>query len=196
MDQIQKFIQRNFRRILAIGGICLSLIALSILLNKSPQGAVWMVTKVIPSGGKIVASDVHLLKADLTVDSNHFLRSSDPILGKYSTRALHPGDLIATMDITSENSNPTANFLPIGVAVNDLSSDLSVGDLVDIYIIPKDPTTLPAVVAHRVAIASIDQKSRSLGGSVGVTLSTTTSVATLIVSAEAAGRLVLARDSI
>ena len=196
MDEIQKFIQRNFRRIVATGGILLSLLALSILLNKSPQGTVWMVAKAIPSGAKITAADVRQIKADLAIDSNHFLRSSDLIIGKYATRSLHPGDLIAVVDISPENSNPTANFLPIGVAVNDLSGDLSVGDLVDIYIIPKDQTTLPAVVAHRVAISSIDQKSRSLGGNVAVTLSTTASIATVIVTAEAQGRLVLARDSI
>lgn len=196
MDEIHKFIQRNFRRIVATGGILLSLVALSILLNKSPQDTVWMVAKAIPSGAKITATDVRQIKADLAVDSSHFLRSSDLVIGKYATRSLHPGDLIAVMDLSPESSNPTANFLPIGVAVNDLSGDLSVGDLVDIYIIPKDQTTLPAVVAHRVAISSIDQKSRSLGGNVAVTLSTTASIATVIVTAEAQGRLVLARDPI
>jgi len=196
MDEIHKFIQRNFRRIVATGGILLSLVALSILLNKSPQDTVWMVAKAIPSGAKITATDVRQIKADLAVDSIHFLRSTDLVIGKYATRSLHPGDLIAVIDLSSETSNPTANFLPIGVAVNDLSGDLSVGDLVDIYIIPKDQTTLPAVVAHRVAISSIDQKSRSLGGSVAVTLSTTASIATVIVTAEAQGRLVLARDPI
>lgn len=196
MDEIHKFIQRNFRRIVATGGILLSLVALSILLNKSPQDTVWMVAKAIPSGAKITATDVRQIKADLAVDSIHFLRSTDLVIGKYATRSLHPGDLIAVIDLSPETSNPTANFLPIGVAVNDLSGDLSVGDLVDIYIIPKDPTTLPAVVAHRVAISSIDQKSRSLGGNVAVTLSTTASIATVIVTAEAQGRLVLARDPI
>ena len=196
MDEIHKFIQRNFRRIVATGGILLSLVALSILLNKSPQDTVWMVAKAIPSGAKITATDVRQIKADLAVDSIHFLRSTDLVIGKYATRSLHPGDLIAVIDLSPETSNPTANFLPIGVAVNDLSGDLSVGDLVDIYIIPKDQTTLPAVVAHRVAISSIDQKSRSLGGSVAVTLSTTASIATVIVTAEAQGRLVLARDPI
>ena len=196
MDEIHKFIQRNFRRIVATGGILLSLVALSILLNKSPQDTVWMVAKAIPSGAKITATDVRQIKADLAVDSIHFLRSTDLVIGKYATRSLHPGDLIAVIDLSPETSSPTANFLPIGVAVNDLSGDLSVGDLVDIYIIPKDQTTLPAVVAHRVAISSIDQKSRSLGGSVAVTLSTTASIATVIVTAEAQGRLVLARDPI
>ena len=196
MDEIHKFIQRNFRRIVATGGILLSLVALSILLNKSPQDTVWMVAKAIPSGAKITATDVRQIKADLAVDSIHFLRSTDLVIGKYATRSLHPGDLIAVIDLSPETSNPTANFLPIGVAVNDLSGDLSVGDLVDIYIIPKDQTTLPAVVAHRVAISSIDQKSRSLGGNVAVTLSTTASIATVIVTAEAQGRLVLARDPI
>jgi hypothetical protein len=69
MNDLQKFIQRNFRRILAGGGLILSLLAFSILLNSGPETSVWMVTVPIPSGSKIVANEVTLVKANLTVDS-------------------------------------------------------------------------------------------------------------------------------
>ncbi len=196
MDELQKFMQRNLRRILAGAGLLLSLIALSILLNTSPATSVWMVTAAIPSGSKITATEVKLVKANLTVDLAHFVNGSDGVIGQYSTRSLQVGDLVAVTDINRVASNLTATFLPIGVAVNDLPVDLAVGDLVDIYVIPKDQSILPAVVAHRVTIQNIDQKSRALGGTVAVSVATSGSVTAIIVTAESQGRLVLARDPI
>ena len=194
MDDIQKFMQRHFRRILAIGGLIFSLLALSALLGTSPQSSLWMVKNPIPSGSKIAIGDLELVKANLTSDSNHFEGSSDGVAGLYALRFLQSGDLIATTDISHNNAKSVTSYLPIGVAVDDLPSDLLIGDLVDIYVIPKDLTVLPAIVAHRVVIQSIDQKSRSLGGDVAVSVIASNAVTSIIVTAEAQGRLVLARD--
>ena len=196
MDDLQKFMQRNFRRILASGGLILSLFAISLLLNTSPKAAIWMVVNSVPTGSKLTARDVHLVKANLTTDQDHFLGSSDPVIGQYATRLLQIGDLISVTDIGHTGSNSVTSFLPIGVGVDDLPMDLAVVDLVDIYVIPKDQSLLPSIVAHRVVIQSIDQKSRSLGGNVAVSIAATNLVTSIIVTAESQGRLVLARDAI
>lgn len=194
MDDIQKFMQRHFRRIMAIGGLIFSLLAISLLLGTSPESSLWMVKNPIPSGSKISASDLELVKANLTSDSNHFEGSTDGVIGQYAVRLLQSGDLIATTDISHNGAKLTSSYLPIGVAVDDLPSDLVVGDLVDIYVIPKDQTILPAIVAHRIVIQGIDQKSRSLGGEIAVSVIASRTVTSIIVTAEAQGRLVLARD--
>lgn len=194
MDDIQKFMQRHFRRILAIGGLILSLLALSVLLGTGPQSSLWMVKNPIPSGSKIAVDDVELVKANLTSDSNHFEGSRDGVVGQYAVRLLQSGDLIATTDISHDGTKSASSYLPIGVAVDDLPSELLVGDLVDIYVIPKDQTILPALVAHRVVIQSVDQKSRALGGNVAVSVIASNTITSIIVTAEAQGRLVLARD--
>ena len=144
MDDIQKFIQRHFRRILAIGGLIFSLLAISALLGTSPESSIWTVKNPIPSGSKIMASDLELLKANLTSDSNHFEGSSDKVAGQYAARLLQAGDLIAVTDITSDGTKTASSFLPIGIAVDDLPLDLAVGDFVDIYVIPKDQTIFDA----------------------------------------------------
>ena len=196
MDDLQRFVQRNLRRIAAIGGLLLSLIAVSILLNTGPKTSVWMIVNPVANGSKITAKDVELVRANLTTDSNHFEGSSSSVIGQYATRLLHIGDLIAVTDVNHTGENNLTSFLPIGIAVNDLPLDLTIGDLVDIYVIPKDQSILPALIAHRVVIQSVDQKSRSLGGNVSVSVDATASVTAIIVTAESQGRLVLARDSI
>ena len=194
MDDIQKFIQRNFRRIVAAGGLLFSLLALSLLLNSQPSTLVWMATGSIPNGSRITSSEVKLVKVDLTEDALHFESKNDLVVGKFATRLLELGDLVAVTDVTQQSSNSTSTFLPIGVAVDDLPADLAVGDLVDVYVIPKDQGVLPAVVAHRIPVQYIDDKSRALGGSVAVSLSASPTVTSIIVTAESQGRLVLARD--
>ena len=179
---------------MAAGGLLFSLLALSLLLNSQPSTLVWMATGSIPNGSRITSSEVKLVKVDLTEDALHFESKNDLVVGKFATRLLEPGDLVAVTDVTQQSSNSTSTFLPIGVAVDDLPADLAVGDLVDVYVIPKDQGVLPAVVAHRIPVQYIDDKSRSLGGSVAVSLSASPTVTSIIVTAESQGRLVLARD--
>jgi len=196
MDEIQRFTQRNLRRILAVGGLILSLFAMSILLNTSPKSSVWMVTNPVPAGAKITALDVRTVKANLATDALHFEGESDVVIGQYSTRLLQIGDIVAVTDVTKVSRTIATTFLPIGVAVNDIPVDLNAGDLVDIYMIPKDQSGLPGIVAKRVAVQGVDQRSRSLGGSVSVSLVTNSSETISVVTAESQGRLVLARDAI
>lgn len=196
MDDLQRFFQRNLRRIAAIGGLLISLVAVSILLNTGPKTSLWMIVSPVASGSKIAAHDVELVKANLTTDSSHFEGSTDSVVGQYATRLLNVGDLIAVTDVNHSGANNLTSFLPIGIAVNDLPVDLAIGDLVDIYVIPRDQTVLPALVAHRIVIQSVDQKSRSLGGNVAVSVDASALVTAIIVTAESQGRLVLARDAI
>ena len=195
MDDLQKFFQRNLRRIAAVGAIFISLIAISALLNSSPHTSARMVKSAIPASSKITSNSVQLIQVNLSTDSNHFVGSTDQVIGRFASRALQPGDLLTVNDLLVHAGSNDATFLPIGIGVNDLPLDLSVGDRVDIYVIPKDQTVLPALVARHIAVQNIDQKSRALGGSVGVGLITGAAVTSLIVTAEAQGRLVLARDS-
>ena len=154
-----------------------------------------MVKNPIPASAKITLNSVQLIEVNLSTDSNHFVGSADQVVGRFASRALQPGDLVTVNDLLAQPGSSDATFLPVGIGVNDLPLDLSVGDRVDIYVIPKDQTALPALVARHIAVQNIDQKSRALGGSVGVSLITGATVTSLIVTAEAQGRLVLARDS-
>lgn len=195
MDDLHKFIQRNLRRILATGALIFSLLALSLLLNSAPGGSFWIASAAIPAGAKITASDVKLTKASLSENQAHYFKGSEAIVGRVLARSLESGDFIARSDLALSSNATATTYLPVGVGVDDLPVDLLAGDLVDIYVIPKDSSILPAVVARRVVVANIDQKSRALGGSIAVVLATNSSTATVIVTAESQGRLVVARDS-
>jgi hypothetical protein len=195
MDELQKFLQRNLRRIVAVAALFLSLLAITALTNSTPKGSFWAVKSEIAAGSKITAASVGLVKAEIASSAHHYQSNIDQVIGRYAVRSLQSGDLISASDLSTQAPNSSNSFLPIGVATNDLPLDLAVGDYVDIYVIPKDVTVLPAIVARRVVIQNIDQKSRSLGGNIGVSVIANSATSNLIVTAEAEGRLVLARDS-
>ena len=86
-------------------------------------------------------------------------------------------------------------LLPLGLLASDISPNIAPGDFVDVYVIPKDQTAAPGVVVTHIDVAELDLHSRSLGGSVDISLSVTASQAAMIIDAESQGRLVVATDA-
>jgi len=193
MEAIHKFIQRNSRRIFAGLILFAALMSMMVLSGSGPTSKAWIAIKAIPAGSKVLRSDINLIKVNLTTDSDHYLSGSDPVAGRYLLRPLIPGDLISSANLVSEPIDTTLEYVPVGIAANDFPSDLAVSDLVNIYVIPRDQATAPALIAMHVSIQRIDPKSQSLGGTVGISLAANAVVAHLIVDAESQGRLVLAR---
>ncbi len=105
------------------------------------------------------------------------------------------GDVISLSDLGRGSTQAGISFIPIGVLATDCPTDILPGDFADIYVIPKDQTTSPALVISHVDVENVDSKSRSLGGSVELALSVTPANAVLIVDAESQGRLVVASNA-
>jgi hypothetical protein len=193
MEEIQKFIQRNSRRILAIFILFAAVMTMLIVSGSGPTGDAWVAIKAIPVGAKVTNADIALLKVNLTTDSGHYLTGSDVAVGRFLRRSVTAGELIAQGNLSPVPIDTTLQYLPVGIATNDLPNDLAVSDLVNIYVIPRDQGTVPALIAMHISVQSIDSKSRNLGGTVALSLATNSSVANLIIDAESQGRLVLAR---
>jgi hypothetical protein len=195
MIDIQKFMQRNSRRILAFGALFASLFLFSLLTGAGPSTSAWLVRSPIAAGARISANEVELTKVDFGKSGAHYFGAKDLVIGQYAMRALAIGDLIATSDLSVTLNSPKISYLPIGVLAADISTDITAGQFADIYLIPKDTSTSPALVLSHVDIQSVDTKSRSLGGSVEIALSLNPASTALIVDAESQGRLVVARNA-
>jgi hypothetical protein len=193
MEEIHKFIQRNSRRIFAGLILFAALMSMLVLSGSGPTSKAWIATRAIPAGTKVLRSDINLIKVNLTTDSDHYLSGSDSVVGRYLLRPLIAGDLISSANVMAKPIDATLEYVPVGIAANDFPSDLAVSDLVNIYVIPRDQATAPALIAMHVSIQRIDPKSQSLGGTVGISFAANAVVAHLIVDAESQGRLVIAR---
>jgi hypothetical protein len=196
MADFQRFFQRNSRRLLGVGAILFSLMLFTLMMGSGADSTAWMVNQSVPAGAKLTGSMLTLEKVDLGDDASHYFTKSDNLVGQYAQSNLASGDLISTTQVTRTASASGIAYLPIGVLATDISTDIVVGDYVDLYVIPKDSTTAPALVLSHIYVESVDDKSRSLGGSVEIALALNKSDALIVVQAEAAGRLVVANGAL
>ena len=196
MIEIQKFIQRNSRRLLAVSALGIALLLVLTTGARGPQGYGWEVVNVIPAQAKLSAADISLVRVDLGSLSSQYFGKGDLVLGHYATHDLRVGTLIGPGDISQRPNRTGIAFLPIGLLATDISSNIQAGDFVDVYLIPKDQSTSPALVVSRVEVAQLDAHSRSLGGSVDISLNLTPSQAITVIDAESQGRLVVAVDAL
>ena len=89
--------------------------------------------------------------------------------------------------------------LPVRVARSDLPTDLQVGQRVDLYSVATSATqstTDPVIAALGLTVEAIDQKSKDLGGDIGIVLSISKSSVLSVVRAIAYSRVVVVRDAI
>lgn len=196
MSDFRKFIQRNSRRITAVGALIFSLFLFSTLVNGGPTGSVWVVKNPIIVGEKITRTDISLAKVNLGSDAPHYFGAKDMVIGLVAAQNLATGDFISTSDLTQSVSKSDLSFLAIGVLAQDVSPSIVAGNRVDIWVIPKDATQSPALVLSKINVQEVDSKSRSLGGSVDITISVNQGEAQLVVDAESQGRLVIASNAI
>ena len=150
MDDLQKFFQRNLRRIAAVGAIFISLIAISTLLNSSPHTSAWMVKNPIPASAKITLNSVQLIEVNLSADSNHFVGSKDQVVGRFASRALQPGDLLTVNDLLAQPG--------VVRRVQSLGVDVF-GDEIQIaqHVVVEDRDVAAGLIGHAHVVAVLHQ---------------------------------------
>jgi len=195
MIEIQKFIQRNSRRLLATSALGLALLVVLTVGSHGPQGYGLEVISPIPADTKLTSQNIALVRIDLGTLSSAYFGKVDSVVGKFTTHELLAGALLSSRDLTVTPSQHGVALLPIGLLASDIPVDIEPGNFVDIYVIPKDVSTSPALVVSRVEVAQLDVHSRSLGGSVNISLNVTPTQAVLVIEAESQGRLVVATDA-
>ncbi|CAB4692600.1 unannotated protein [freshwater metagenome] len=81
--------------------------------------------------------------------------------------------------------------VPLRIARNDLPSDLLSGQIVDVYYLPKGD-----LICEGVSVESIDQKSKDMGGEIGIVLKIPEFDVVNLLSALKDSRIVVVRSAI
>jgi len=195
MIEIQKFIQRNSKRLTAFSILGITLLVVLSTTTKGPRGYAWEVTTPIPTQSRVSTTNISLVRVDLGSLSSSYLGKTELVVGQFASHALAAGTLLMPRDIALHPMTSGMALLPLGLLASDISPNIAPGDFVDVYVIPKDQTAAPGVVVTHIDVAELDLHSRSLGGSVDISLSVTASQAAMIIDAESQGRLVVATDA-
>ncbi|MEN9325206.1 MAG: hypothetical protein RL414_960 [Actinomycetota bacterium] len=198
MIDLQTFIQRNSRRLIASAIIIFSLLAASILTSVSNTShGVWGAKNSIAPGTPIKSSDLQVFSVSLGNQNSHYFSDKAKLIGSYLTKPISSGELIPTSAISKNTPDNVMKEVPISIARGDMPSDLSSGDTVDLYSIPtKDPKATPTLILSRARVALVDSQSRNLGGGVDVLFDLNIKLVLQVMDSIQRGRIVVVRNAL
>ena len=131
-------------------------------------------------------------------NSARYIDASAKIQSSFVVRTVGSGELIPVAALTRSEQSSQLRGVPLAINRNDLPADLIVGESINIYSLPmknQSTSVAPVVeIAHGVSVASIDNASKSLGGSIGIVVLLSEVNVSALLTADALNRLVAVRN--
>jgi hypothetical protein len=164
------------RTYFAIGLLVVSLFAALAITGKANQSVtIWAASSEIAPGDKIDSSNTRAVKALLPGAISKYLSANNPIEKGIASRRISTGELIPSSAISPTFNGESTRSVPLRIARNDLPNDLLAGQIVDIYYLPQQNLNSgkplsTKLISEGVQVESIDQKSKDMGGEIGIVL--------------------------
>lgn len=165
--------------------------------------AVWVAVRPLGAGLVVGAADVRVTHVHLgsTSDGAVYLPASTPVVGSVLVRPVGADELVPAGAVRPPGAAPVRRLVTVAVQRFHLPTDLSAGDVVDVYLVPGDGTGTvasatvgsPRLVMADVVVSSVDDSGSRFGGSsdVGVALAVAPEAVPGLVAATARGSLTL-----
>jgi hypothetical protein len=133
-------------------------------------------------------------------NAQFYLDGMNSILGSYVIRPIGAEELIPAYAVTTKPISDLRE-VPISIPINRLPYQIKTGQIVDVYAVPKQQTSLnqenlkskAALLLSSVGISGIDSESGKLGGEIAVTLLVPVQLVNELVSAIAKYDFVLVK---
>ena len=164
------------RTYFAIGLLVLSLFAAFAITGKANKSVtVWSANAEIMPGDAISNSNIRAIQVFLPGSIDKYLSANNLIQKKLATRRIAIGELIPASALALDFVGERTRSVPLKIARNDLPGDLSAGQIVDIYYLPlanlnSTKARKTQLISEGIAVESIDQKSKDMGGEIGLVL--------------------------
>ena len=189
--------ERSQKRLLLAFGLFIASIVASLLFslaaNKS-QGY-WVLSRPIPSGVQVTASDLRIEKALLPGGEIYLSENGDSPIGSITMRSMKAGEFIDRRYLTDNSLFITTENISIAIAASDIPLSASVGDLVTLYQVHDsrngEVVSPPRRLVDNAFIAALDNRTGGFGGELSITLSINRDQVLSVLEATASGRLVL-----
>ena len=182
------------RRALIIGSLCLALIGVFGLAGAGSQSTqFWSAAHDIQVGEKLHRSDLIAISATAGNSESLYILSKKNLEGQVALRYIGKGELLPSTAVGSTTTKSGMRDLALGIQLSDLPSDLTVGDIVDLYLVPRDTHEQSEKISSGIFVERVDDRGRSLGGSVNLTLSLKDADVIYITDAISLGRIVVVR---
>lgn len=193
---INEFIQRNSRRLIAVAIILFALFSGTLLLSSATAPVeLWSASKPLVVGTQLTAQDIKVKSVSMQSGSSRYFSKKANLIGSYITAPVKSGELIPVVAVRkSAVAKAAMREVPLGINKSDLPSNLLAGEFVDIYSVPQKGSATSLLVSH-VTIAKIDNQNASMTGSVNVLVTVKPESVLSIADGIQAGRIVLVRHA-
>jgi len=199
MTNIRINLQVHSRRYIALALILVSIFAAMTITSESNRTVhVWASRHTLVPGEILTSNDLQVSKVLLPENSARYIDASAKIQSSFVVRTVGSGELIPVAALTRSEQTSQLRGVPLAINRNDVPADLIVGESINIYSLPmknQSNSVAPVVeIAHGVSVASIDNASKSLGGSIGIVVRLSEVNVSALLTADALNRLVAVRN--
>jgi hypothetical protein len=133
---------RDPRLLLGVVLVAVSVLVGARLVSRADAPTpVWSTTHALPVGWRLQRADLQLsdVRFSTSADAGRYLAAEDPLAGAVLTRALGSGELVPRGALASSRAGALVE-VPLGLEQGAAPVDLAVGDRVDVWVVPPDPS--------------------------------------------------------
>ncbi|MFZ2228070.1 MAG: hypothetical protein WA090_09655 [Candidatus Nanopelagicaceae bacterium] len=186
---------RNIVAITLIVASFASAYILSSLANRTVL--IWSARIPLPTGARISSSDLLAQRVALPDGDSLYVRADRDLREFQVLRPLEVGELIPLSSVSSQSTSLDISAVPIKVHLSDLPTDISVGEIVNLYHVGdsqlSDAVEVPSLVLLRTSILGINRKGENLGGDLSLTISTSSKNILRLLASMSSGHFVVVR---
>lgn len=168
---------------------------LSSLANRTVL--IWSARVPLAPGVRISSSDLLAQRVALPEGDSLYVRADRDLREFQVLKPLGVGELIPSSSVSSRIASLDISAVPIKVHLSDLPTDISVGEIVNIYHVGdsslSDGVEVPSLVLSRTSILGINRKGENLGGDLSLTISTSSKNILRLLAATSSGHFVVVR---
>lgn len=197
MIDISHEYRKRPRAFIGAGIIALSFVAaLAITHTANRSVEVWALRSAQPAGVRLEPAMLEKVEVYLPESLARYLPASDSPMNKILNVGVGAGELIPRLGVGINAQSAYRREVPIKVGKIDLPPNLQGNDLVDLYLIPSSTngaTTTSTAIARSIRVIAVDNRSRELGGDVGVLFDMDEREIAAFLSSYSGGRIVVVR---
>lgn len=156
---------KNSRLALGIALLISALLVGTLIAKEANRTVyVWAASGELAPGNTISASDIRQTPVLLPESAKSYISANAQLIGATVMHRVGVGELIPISSVTVNSEKLTERAVPLTIEITDLPSDLTRGEIIDLYAIPNSsPKSIlePQLISGAITVAEVSLKNNS-----------------------------------
>ena len=156
---------KNSRLALGIALLISALLVGTLIAKEANRTVyVWAASGELAPGNTISASDIRQTPVLLPESAKSYISANAQLIGATVMHRVGVGELIPVSSVTVDSEKLRERAVPLTIEITDLPSDLTRGQIIDLYAIPNSsPKSIlePQLISGAITVAEVSLKNNS-----------------------------------